>query len=102
MKDEFTEAAIGEDAHVTTVSLYAEHLRRTKEKAEKKKSVRKSKKKKKKKKKNLPIPMERCEEALSVNTGIKHIFGLIAVKSIGDGAPEKRSEEHTSELQSQR
>ncbi|WP_300847735.1 type IV secretory system conjugative DNA transfer family protein [uncultured Parasutterella sp.] len=63
MKDEFTEAAIGEDAHVTTVSLYAEHLRRTKEKAEKKKSVRKSKKKKKKKKKNLPIPMERCEEA---------------------------------------
>lgn len=60
MKDEFTEAAIGEDAHVTTVSLYAEHLRRTKEKAEKKKSVRKSKKKKKK---NLPIPMERCEEA---------------------------------------
>ena len=54
MKDEFTEAAIGEDAHVTTVSLYAEHLRRTKEKAEKKK---------KKKKKNLPIPMERCEEA---------------------------------------
>ena len=57
MKDEFTEAAIGEDAHVTTVSLYAEHLRRTKEKAEKKKSVRKSKKK------NLPIPMERCEEA---------------------------------------
>ena len=56
MKDEFTEAAIGEDAHVTTVSLYAEHLRRTKEKAEKKKSVRK-------KKKNLPIPMERCEEA---------------------------------------
>ena len=27
MKDEFTEAAIGEDAHVTTVSLYAEHLR---------------------------------------------------------------------------
>lgn len=60
MKDEFTEAAIGEDAHVTTVSLYAEHLRRTKEKAEKKKSARKSKKKKKK---NLPIPMERCEEA---------------------------------------
>ena len=60
MKDEFTEAAIGEDAHVTTVSLYAEHLRRTKEKAEKKKSVRKSKKKKKR---NLPIPMERCEEA---------------------------------------
>lgn len=60
MKDEFTEAAIGEDAHVTTASLYAEHLRRTKEKAEKKKSVRKSKKKKKK---NLPIPMERCEEA---------------------------------------
>ncbi|WP_300936450.1 type IV secretory system conjugative DNA transfer family protein, partial [Turicimonas muris] len=60
MKDEFTEAAIGKDAHVTTVSLYAEHLRRTKEKAEKKKSVRKSKKKKKK---NLPIPMERCEEA---------------------------------------
>lgn len=57
MKDEFTEAAIGEDAHVTTVSLYAEHLRRTKEKAEKKKSARKSKKK------NLPIPMERCEEA---------------------------------------
>ena len=48
MKDEFTEAAIGEDAHVTTVSLYAEHLRRTKEKAEKKKSARKSKKKKKK------------------------------------------------------
>ena len=33
--------------------------------------------------------LERCEEALSVNTGIKHIFGLIAVKSIGDGAPEK-------------
>ncbi len=33
--------------------------------------------------------MERGEEALSVNTGIKHIFGLIAVKSIGDGAPEK-------------
>ena len=60
MKDEFTEAAIGEDAYVTTVSLYAEHLRRTKEKAEKKKSARK---KKKKKKKNLPIPMERCEEA---------------------------------------
>ena len=60
MKDEFTEAAIGKDAHVTTVSLYAEHLRRTKEKAEKKKSARKSKKKKKK---NLPIPMERCEEA---------------------------------------
>ena len=60
MKDEFTEAAIGEDAYVTTVSLYAEHLRRTKEKAEKKKSARKSKKKKKK---NLPIPMERCEEA---------------------------------------
>lgn len=60
MKDEFTEAAIGEDAHVTTVSLYAEHLRRTKEKAEKKKSARKSKKKKKK---NLPIPMEQCEEA---------------------------------------
>ena len=60
MKDEFTEAAIGEDAHVTTVSLYAEHLRRTKEKAEKKKSARKSKKKKKR---NLPIPMERCEEA---------------------------------------
>lgn len=33
--------------------------------------------------------MERCEEALSVNTGIKHIFGLVAVKSIGDGSPEK-------------
>lgn len=60
MKDKFTEAAIGEDAHVTTVSLYTEYLRRTKEKAEEKKSARKSKKKKKK---NLPIPMERCEEA---------------------------------------
>jgi len=33
--------------------------------------------------------MERCREALSVNTGIKHIFGLLAVKSIGAKAPEK-------------
>ena len=56
MKDKFTEAAIGEDAHVTTVSLYTEYLRRTKEKAEEKKSARKSKKK------NLPKPMERCEK----------------------------------------
>ena len=33
--------------------------------------------------------MERCEAALSVNTGIKHIFGFLAVKSIGAGVPEK-------------
>lgn len=33
--------------------------------------------------------MERCEAALAVNTGIKHLFGLLAVKSIGAGAPEK-------------
>lgn len=33
--------------------------------------------------------MERCETALSVNTGVKHIFGLLAVKSIGAGVPEK-------------
>ena len=26
--------------------------------------------------------METCKEYLSVNTGVKHVFGLIAVKSI--------------------
>lgn len=31
--------------------------------------------------------MERCENLLMVNTGIKHIFGLLAVKSIGGNAP---------------
>lgn len=38
---------------------------------------------------SLAALMDRCGDALAVNTGIKHIFGLLAVKSIGAGAPEK-------------
>lgn len=37
----------------------------------------------------LTALMERCERCLLVNTGVKHIFGLLAVKSIGAEAPEK-------------
>lgn len=46
-----------ESTHVTIGSLYSEHLRRTKEKADKKKAERKKKKKKKKKTKDHLIPM---------------------------------------------
>ena len=31
--------------------------------------------------------MDTCAGYLSVNTGVKHVFGLIAVKSIGETAP---------------
>lgn len=37
----------------------------------------------------LTALMERCESYLSVNTGVKHIFGLLSVKSIGENAPEE-------------
>lgn len=37
----------------------------------------------------LTVLMERCETYLSVNTGIKHIFGLLAIKSIGESSPEE-------------
>ena len=51
MKDEFTEAAIGEDAHVTTVSLYAEHLRRTKERLRKRNRCGSQRRKRRKRRK---------------------------------------------------
>ena len=31
--------------------------------------------------------MERCQAYLAVNVGIKHLFGAVAVKSIGGAAP---------------
>lgn len=34
--------------------------------------------------------MDTCRMYLRVNTGVKHVFGLIAVQSIGDEAPGKR------------